>query len=194
MTILQAAVEKIVGQSLSENALAQLSQLVTEKSFDKKTLLAEQGANCNYIYFIEQGACYSFSTDDKGDKQVVQFAIEGHWISDLYSFFSGKKAIYSIEAIEAAKVVAINKAAFTKLCDAFPIFDRFFRILIQNAYVALQQRLVQTNSLEVERLYNEFSKRHPYFMQRIPQYLIASYLGIQPASLSRVRKGNTKSS
>ena len=76
---------------------------------------------------------------------------------------------------------------FNKLCNAHPVFDHFFRILIQNAYVSMQYRLAKTNSEEAPQRYKEFSKLHPDFIDRIPQYLIASYLGIKPQSLSRIR-------
>jgi CRP-like cAMP-binding protein len=190
--LLKHHIEKKTNQILTKNDSNQFAKLVFEKSFDKKDLLAEEGGFCNYIYFIEQGSCYSFLTDEEGDKQVVQLALEDYWISDLYSFFSGKKAIYTIETLEPTKVLALNKEGFQKACDTIPVFDRFFRILLQNAYVALQQRMAQTNSEEAESRYAEFSKIHPDFIQRIPQYLIASFLGVKPESLSRIRKGIAK--
>ena len=191
-TLLKSHIEKKINQSLSEHDFDKFIKLVFEKSFEKRDLLVEEGGFCNYIYFIEQGACYSYLTDEKGEKHVIQFALEDYWISDLYSFFSGKKAIYSIEALEHTKVLALNKDSFQKACDTIPSFDRFFRILLQNAYVTIQQRMVKTNSEEGENLYKEFSKIHPDFIQRIPQYLIASYLGVKPESLSRIRKGIAK--
>ena len=191
-TLLKNHIEKKINQSLSEHDFDKFIKLVFEKSFEKRDLLVEEGGFCNYIYFIEQGACYSYLTDEKGEKHVIQFAMEDYWISDLYSFFSGKNAIYSIESLEHTKVLALNKDSFQKACDTIPAFDRFFRILLQNAYVTLQQRMAKTNSEEGENLYKEFSKIHPDFIQRIPQYLIASYLGVKPESLSRIRKGIAK--
>ena len=191
-SLLKNHIEKKINQSLSEHDFDKFIKLVFEKSFEKNQLLVEEGGYCNYIYFIEQGACYSYLTDEKGEKHVIQFALEDYWISDLYSFFSGKNAIYSIEALEHTKVLALNKDSFQKACDTIPAFDRFFRILLQNAYVTLQQRMAKTNSEEGENLYKEFSKIHPDFIQRIPQYLIASYLGVKPESLSRIRKGIAK--
>ena len=82
----------------------------------------------------------------------------------------------------------INQENFEKACETMPIFERYFRILIQNAYVSMQYRLAKTTSEEAEARYVEFSQLHPDFIQRMPQYLIASYLGIQPQSLSRIRK------
>ena len=188
MPSLKANIEKTINQNITDREFEQFFKLMFEKSFEKKDFLIEEGNICNHIYFIEQGACYSYLTNNEGDKHAVQFALEGYWISDLYSFFSGRKAIYNIEALEETKVLALNKVNFQKACDDIPCLDRFFRILIQNAYVSVQYRLAKTNSEDAEKRYIEFSKLHPDFAQRLPQYLVASYLGIKPQSLSRIRK------
>lgn len=187
MSVLRSNIEKTIKHPISDTEFRQFLDLTFEKSFDKKAVLAEEGHLCNYIYFIEQGSCYSFITDEKGEKHAVQFALEGYWISDLYSFFSEKPALYTVEALEPLVTLALNRSSFQKACDTLPVFDRFFRILIQNAYVATQYRIAKTNSEDAETRYAEFSKLHPAFVQRIPQYLIASYLGIKPQSLSRIR-------
>ena len=184
-------IEKTIGHTLPDNEFQEFYKLFFEKSIDKKTLLAEEGKNCKYIYFITEGSCYSYITDNEGEKHAVQFALENYWISDLYSFYSGRKGIYTIEALEPVKTLVLNKENFQKACSDHPLFDRFFRILIQNAYVALQYRLAKTNSEDAESRYEEFAILHPDFLQRIPQYLIASYLGIKPQSLSRIRKEMT---
>jgi CRP-like cAMP-binding protein len=185
---LRQTIEKTIGRKLPDSACEIFSDLVHPKTFDKKDHLNEEGRICRYIYFIRKGACYSYMTADSGEKHAVRFAVEGHWISDLYSFFSGEPSLYSIEAIEQTEVLMINKEGFQKACDELPLFDRFFRILLQNAYVSTTYRLAKTKSAPAEELYQEFSAKHPDFLQRIPQYLIASYLGIKPQSLSRIRK------
>lgn len=187
-TLLKENIERKLEHHIEDVHFDMFLKLMFEKSFDKKNLLIEEENKNNYIYFIEQGSCYSYITPSNGEKQVVQFAIEGNWISDLNSFFSEQKAIFSIEAIEPLKTLALNKQNFKKASDSIPWFDRYFRILIQNAYISIQYRLAKTNSEDAEARYKEFSKLHPQFIQRIPQYLIASYLGVKPQSLSRVRK------
>jgi len=188
LDILKSNIEKTIGLSIPEGNCSAFSSLLFDKTFDKKDTLIEEGAYCKYIYFITEGSCYSYIRDGKGDAHAIQFGLEGYWISDLYSFFSGKKAIYTIEALETTKVLVLNKEQFQKACDTMPVFDKYFRVLIQNAYVSLQYRLAKTNSVEAQLRYLEFSKLHPDFIQRIPQFLIASYLGIKPQSLSRIRK------
>lgn len=188
MSALRLNIEKTIKQPITDSEFEDFSKLTFEKSFNKKTLLIEEGSICNYLYFIEQGSCYSYITDNKDEKHAIQFALEGYWISDLYSFYSERKAIYTIETLEPVKALMLNKDSLEKACCAIPVIDRFFRILIQNAYVALQYRLAKTNSENAEHRYTEFSKLYPDFTQHIPQYLIASYLGIKPQSLSRIRK------
>ena len=186
--LLRLNLERTLNQQLPDEIVAMVAELMKEEQFAKGSMLAEEGKDCDRIFFVVQGACYSYLTDRKGENHVVQFALEGYWISDLYSFFSRQKAVYSIEALEDCSVLALGRNDFEQLCSSYAVFDRFFRLLIQNAYVALQYRLIKTTSHEAEARYTEFSKLHPAFIQRIPQYLIASYLGIRPQSLSRIRK------
>ena len=186
--LLKAHIENIIKSDFTEDNCKLFSELLFIKTFDKKDLLVEEGRNCNHVYFITEGSCYSYMTDEKGEDHAIQFALEGYWITDQFSFFSGKKAIYNVKALETVKALVLNKDNFQKACDHIPSLDRYFRILIQNAFVALQYRLAKTNSETAEHRYAEFAKSYPQFIQRIPQYLIASYLGIKPQSLSRIRK------
>ena len=186
--LLKTHIQRLLNAALPEGNCTVFSDMLYEKPFNKKDILVEEGKLCNHIYFITQGACYASFKDETGEDHAIQFGLEGYWISDLYSFFSGKKAIYTIHALENTKVLVLNKESFQRACDTMPAFDKYFRLLIQNAFVALQYRLAKTNSETAESRYNEFAQLHPHFIQRIPQYLIASYLGIQPQSLSRIRK------
>jgi CRP-like cAMP-binding protein len=190
--LLRKNVERTLGEAVSEKDMADFSKFLTEKSVDKKVLLTENDTVCNEVYFLLEGAAFSFISDSKDHKHVLQFALEGFWISDLYSFFSGRKSIYRIETLEPCSLLVLNKQDFEKACKTIPVFNSFFRILIQNAYIAQQYRIAKANSEEAELRYEEFSKSYPHFIQRIPQYLIASYLGIKPQSLSRIRKNNIK--
>ena len=186
--LLKAHIENIIKSDFTEDNCKLFSELLFIKTFDKKDIIVEEGRNCNQVYFITEGSCYSYMTDEKGEDHAIQFALEGYWITDQFSFFSGKKAIYNVKALETVKALVLNKDNFQKACDHIPSLDRYFRILIQNAFVALQYRLAKTNSETAEHRYAEFAKSYPQFIQRIPQYLIASYLGIKPQSLSRIRK------
>lgn len=187
-TSLRENIESKIQRKFSESEFRKFEQLFSKRQLKKNQLLTHKGEQCRHIWFVNSGALYSYILNEDAETAVIQFALENYWISDLYSFFSGRKAIYTIEALEDSEVLEISKANFEIACVKFPLVERFFRILIQNAYVSLQYRLAKTNSEDAEARYQEFSKIHPDFPQRIPQYLIASYLGIKPQSLSRIRK------
>jgi len=185
---LRGTIEKTLGQTIPDEMFDKLKELSFEKSFDKKHLLAEAGTMCNYQYYILQGSCFSYYINEKGDRKAIQFALENYWITDANSYFTCKPAVFDIETLEPTRVVMLNRQNLELLCEAYPLYDRFFRILIQNSLAALHYRIAKTNSETAEHRYLEFAQMFPQFVQRIPQYLIASYLGIAPQSLSRIRK------
>ena len=187
-SLLRTNIEKTLGEKIPDGMFDKLRELSFEKSFDKKHLLAEAGTACNYQYFIHQGSCYSYYINEKGDKIAIQFAVENYWITDAASYFTGKPAVFNIETLEPTRAVMLNRQNLDLLCEAYPLYDRFFRILIQNSLATLHYRIAKTNSETAEHRYLEFSRLFPHFVQRIPQYLIASYLGVAPQSLSRIRK------
>jgi len=187
-TLLRENIKRTLGRPVPEDELEAFCNLFFYKSVDKKTALIEEHIVCKYLYFVNKGACYSGYTNEEGDRFAVQFAVEDYWITDQYSFFTGQKSIYRIETLEPCELLYFNRSHFDEACDRFSFADRYFRILMQNAYISMQYRLATTNSKEAELRYIEFNERFPRFAQRIPQYLIASYLGIKPPSLSRIRQ------
>tara|TARA_B100000508_G_scaffold141097_1_gene147075 strand:- start:184469 stop:185065 length:597 start_codon:yes stop_codon:yes gene_type:complete len=186
--LLRTNIERTIGRSIEDKCFDAIMNVMVPKTLERKSVFIEEGHYCNYVHFIFKGACYAYDVDEKGDKHAFQFSLEDYWIGDLYSYFSVRTGIYNAEAIEETHVLALSKKNFEKLCLENPIYERFFRILIQNAFVALQYRHIKTQSVDAEKRYIEFTQKHPHFVQRIPQYLIASYLGIKPQSLSRIRK------
>ena len=170
--LLHENISKSLGLEIDIETFAPFYDLFIEKKVGKKYLLTEEGTVSQYLYFINQGAAYIYYLNAASEITVMQFGLEGYWITDMYSFLTGKTGVYNIETLEP--------------CDLLCI-ERLFRILTQNAFIAQQNRIAKTNSESAEHRYLEFSKLYPHFIQRIPQYLIASYLGIKPQSLSRIR-------
>jgi CRP-like cAMP-binding protein len=189
--LLRLNLEHFIGETIGDEVFDTFRNLMFKKTIEKKVYLAEINNPCKYVYFILQGACVSYTTSEKGDKTVIQFGLEGNWISDLYSFFSGKPGIYTIESLETMEVLMLNRERFEEACNQH-LIERFFRKLIQNAYVDLKYRFAKSNSEEASVCYDVFVKENPQLVQRVPQYLIASYLGIKPQSLSRIRNAPTK--
>lgn len=147
-----------------------------------------QGSTPKKVAFVLSGFLHTYHLDENGDKQVVQLAAKEHWVSDLYSFFSKEQAYFNIQAIDKAELLILSKENFEKVCKEIPVFERFFRILIQNAYVALLKRVSNIYGNTAEERYEAFLKTHANIANNVPQHYIASYLGIKPQSLSRIRK------
>lgn len=186
--LLQANIECTIGKSLPIEAFHCLLQNSSVLEVPPKHLLHHEGAICRYLFFVEKGAAYSYQLDDQGNQHVVQIALQNFWIADLNSFFTTTPGTFNIVSHTACSLRIIDKDSFEILCAHFPIFERFFRILMQNAYSALQLRLATFNRINAIDRYKAFIEQYPYVMQQLPQYLIASYLGITAPSLSRIRK------
>jgi CRP-like cAMP-binding protein len=158
------------------------------KKLRKKQFLLQEGDICYRLAFVEKGSLYSYSTDSKGIQHVIQFAFDGWWIADLYSYLTGEKSLYSIEALENCELLILDQEDEKELIRQFPRYEVYTKILYQNAYVALQRRLEATLGLSAEEKYSRLMDNYPILSERVPQHLLASYLGITPETLSRIRK------
>jgi CRP-like cAMP-binding protein len=139
-------------------------------------------------YFVSKGCIRMFFVNDKGVEQTVQFAIENWWLSDYMSFSGQKRSDYTIQAVENSEVLAIDYASQEKLLIRFPQMERYFRLVQQRALAASQHRIKVIFGSSREQLYRDFAKCYPEFIQRVPQYLLASFLGFTPEYLSEIRK------
>jgi CRP-like cAMP-binding protein len=153
----------------------------------KKEKLISEGQYANKTFFIQKGLLYSYKTLDSGEIQVVRFAKENHWIGDLNSFLTGSKALFSVETIEPSELWVMTRSGWENALRQSPAFETFFRILIQTAYANLLVQLSDIYSEDAQAKYDRLRDQYPDLLQRAPQYLIASYLGILPSSLSRIR-------
>lgn len=154
----------------------------------KKKELLVSGQICNYLFFITKGCMRSFYIDSKGVEHIYQIRMDNNWISDLESFFSQNPSKYNIEALEDSHLLRISHERLEQLLMEIPRLERYFRILFQKAYINALNRLNATMWETAMDRYNEMLKEHPEIFQRVPLIYIASYLGITPESLSRIRK------
>jgi CRP-like cAMP-binding protein len=164
-----------------------IAAFLTLKKLRKKQYLLQAGDVCKAIAFVEKGTLREYAVD-KGNEHIIQFAIEGWTISDLFSFLTGEPATYNIDALEEAELVLITREAHEELLKTAPKYETYVRLLITGAYLALQRRHSSTISSSIEERYLGFIARYPDLVQRVPQHMIASYLGLTPETLSRVRK------
>ena len=183
---LRAHIAKYI--ELSEEEFSRCTALFIPKKIRKKAFLLQEGDVCRHLAFVTEGCLRSYTVDPKGDEHVVQFAIEGWWISDLFSFLTGEPGVFYIDALENSEMLLIDRASYEKLCTDVPKFERFFRMILQNNYIATHRRISATLSMSAEEQYLRFVASFPDIVKRVSQLHIASYLGITPEALSRIRK------
>jgi CRP-like cAMP-binding protein len=154
----------------------------------KHEYLIRAGEICRFESFIVKGCLKAYTLDRSGTEHIAFLAVENWYAGDLYSFLTGQPATLYISALEDTEVLQIDKQTLDELLLAVPAMERYFRILFQNAFVSSQSRVMEAISSTAEQRYETFLKRYPTLQQRIPQYLIASYLGITPQFLSKIRR------
>lgn len=154
----------------------------------KRQFLLQAGDSCKVNAFVEKGILRSYTVDEKGNEHIIQFAAEGWWISDLYSFLTGEQSSYNIEALENCELLLLTRNASEELLAALPKFETYQRLLLQGAYIAMQRRITASLNQTAEEKYLDIIHTYPDIIQRVPQHMVASYLGITPETLSRIRK------
>jgi CRP-like cAMP-binding protein len=174
--------------TLTSNEIEALKHFFIPKKIRKRHFVLNAGDVCQYQFFVEKGLLRAFSMDDKAVEHVVQFAPEGWWVSDICSFLSGDDALYSIEALEDSELLLLTKDRMDKMLEDIPKMERYFRLLMQNSIVALQRRITSVQSDSAEQKYLKLIETYPNIIKRSPQQHVASYLGITPETLSRIRK------
>ena len=174
--------------TLSKEEEDMFRKYIIPKKLRKKQYLLQEGDICKYVTFVEAGMLRSYAVDEKGIEKIFQFAPEGWWISDMYSFLTKEPSTLCIDALEDSELVLISKASLDELRDKIPSFMAFSMNQIQSAYIALQRRLFDMVNLNTAEKYTKLLATYPDIVQRAPQHMIASYMGLTPESLSRVRK------
>ena len=168
------------------------TSLLKMKKLKKKQYLVQEGDVVRYDYFVNKGCLRTYTIDDKGQEHVVQFSIEDWWTGDMYSFLTQKPARYTIDALEDTELLCLERAALEDLYIRIPKFERYFRLLLQNAFVSLQERVIANLSQTADERYCNFIDKYPLMEKRLPLKQIASYFGITPESLSRIRSNYIK--
>jgi len=171
---------------ISDDEYELFTSFLTQKSFKAKEKILDIGNRCHHRFYIKKG-CVRFFSYNKGNEQIYHFAIDNWWITDYNSLLNNRPSNIIIETTEPTEVYMLSKQNFELLCLALPKTERLFRIIMERAYIAFQKRLEFLYNLTSEEQYKDFIQDNSEFVQRVPQYMLASYLGVTPEFISKIR-------
>lgn len=172
---------------LTESETEIIKNTFVPKKLRKRQYFLQEGNVCKYLGFIVNGAMRQYSVDDKGAEHIVRLSIENWWAGDRDSYINRTPSVYNIDAWEDTDLLLVTRAEQLSHLSLIPALNEMARNLDENFAIAAQKRFNTQISMPAEKRYSEFSKSHPEFLQRFPQHIIASYLGITKETLSRIR-------
>lgn len=173
---------------ITEEEFDYFKSLFTTKKIRKRQYFLQEGDVSKYQAFVSTGLLRSYTVDEKANEHILQFASEGWWMADLSSYLHNEPSHMNMDAVEDCELLMLAKNAWEEAMKKIPALEHYFRIIIQNHLVATQKRLLQSLTQSAEEKYNGFLITYPDCVQRLPQHMIASYLGVTRETLSRVRK------
>src|SRR5690606_25707690 len=174
--------------TISDSEFAEILSFFEIRTIRKKENLLEEGQICKEHYFVLKGVLRKFFINEKGTEQTTEFAIESWWLTDNLAYEHQLKTGFYIQAVETSEILVITQKNQKQLLAQFPVLERYFRFIYQRAYAASQMRIKYIFSYSKDEFYFQLVKKYPEFVQRVPQYLIASFLGFTPEYLSEIRK------
>jgi CRP-like cAMP-binding protein len=177
---------------LTEDEIDLIQGFFLPKKFRKRQYFLQEGEVCKYTAFITKGAMRQYRVDDRGEEHIIQVYIENWWASDRESLMNQTPSIYFIDAWEDTEVLLVTKTDLSDLVDRIHTLSEWLRKLDANFAIASQKRINAAISLTAEERYSDLEKTNPVFLQRFPQHIIASYLGINRETLSRIRSRSFK--
>lgn len=186
--LFKAHLDKFV--SITDAEFLEIISFFDERTVSKKENLLEEGQICKEHFFVLKGILRKFYINEKGSEQTTEFAIENWWMTDNMANEHQLPTEFYIQAVEKTELLVITQKNQELLLSQFPQLERYFRFVYQRAYAATQMRIKYIFSLAKDEFYFQLLKKHPEFVQRVPQYLIASFLGFTPEYLSEIRKKN----
>lgn len=173
--------------SLTEDEIGLLLSKIGTRKYLKGQYIIQQGDVCTNSSYLISGCTKTFYMDDKGQEHIVNFAIEDWWTSDIGSFITQTPADYNVQCIENTEVIQFHHHNQEELFQEIPKLERLFRKMLEKALVSSQKRIVSGFSLTAKEQYLQFKEQYPNIEQRVPQYMIASYLGITKEFLSKIK-------
>jgi CRP-like cAMP-binding protein len=185
-------IQKISGKLLSEDDKLLLMAHFKPRKLRKRQYFLQEGDVCKYIGFIVKGSARTFTVDEKGHENILKLAVENWWLADFESFYLLTPSRFNIEALEDLEVLQSTNAQIEEFLKQIPAFSAMANVISQNYTIANQKRMQAAMSYTAEERYEDLISNYPQFLQRFPQNMIASYLGLSPETLSRIRKNSFK--
>lgn len=178
--------------TLTDDEVEMIGAVAIQKRLRKKQFLLQEGEIWKYNAFVCRGFLKAFSVDAKGEEHIINFAPENYWTGDRESLMNGTPAKLNIDAIEDTEVILIEKVNFETLCFKIPALNNLVNAILQKSFIVSQNRIQATISLSAEDKYQYFMDKFPAIANRIPQHMIASYIGVTPETLTRIRRNATR--
>ena len=172
----------------TEEEYALMEQVFVPRTLKKGEFLLREGEVSKYGVFVTRGCLRSYTVDNKGKEHIIQFAPEEWWTGNLASMRNNAPSAYFIDAIENTDVLQQDRAGFLAVMENIPLFKAMFNLGIERSATAKEHRIIAALSASAEERYKGFLQKYPTIAQRVPQHMLASYLGISPETLSRIRK------
>ena len=172
----------------SEEDINVFYNYLTPQTFQKKEFILKEGEICKTKFFITKGLTRTFKIDDKGNENIIHFGIENWWMTNMESFITEQPSLLYTQALEETTVLTISKVNLEKAYAAIPKLERLFRIITEKMFIAIERKNEHYIKMNSKERYRVFINELKAFSQRVPQYMIASYLDITPEYLSELRK------
>jgi len=174
--------------SYTQEELDTIAAATIVKKLRKHQYLLQEGDVSRYNVFVTKGCLRTYTVDEKGIEHILNFAVENWWLGDRESMETGEPSVYNIDAIEDSEVALLTKEKFDWLCREIPSFNNMVNAILQKSFLVAQNRIHTFISLTAEEKYVSFLEKYPHLAMRVPQSMIASYLGMTAETLSRIRK------
>jgi CRP-like cAMP-binding protein len=185
MDIFKAHLDKFI--TVSDEEFTSIISFFQILKTEKKENIMLEGEICKFKYFVLEGCLRKFFVNEKGVEQTTEFAIENWWLADTFAYERQEKSNFNIQSVERSRLLVIDLHSQELLLEKHPVMERYFRMIYQRAYAAAEKRIRYIYEMTKEEYYVHFSTLYPWFIQRIPQYMIASFLGFTPEYLSEIR-------
>lgn len=174
--------------NFSEEELSEITRFFDIRTYGKKEKLLHAENRCDTLFFVAKGCLQLYFIDDLGNLKATQFAMETWWLTDFLAFQNQRPSNFYVETLEKSTVLSISFSKYQELLEKFPKMEKYYRSIFETAYGAALMRIKYIHSLSKEEMFFSFRESFPEFVQRVPQYVLASFLGLTPEYLSEIKR------